>query len=220
VKQRRLLKDVFSFPEVRLAMNSLYDYDVFLSFATKDQEAAMEICQTLTQGGLRVFWSTNTLKEVVGKSFVTAIQESLIRSQHFVLYWTPEARTSDWVEEEYQTFYSQCYMRDKTSRRLVIIPDGREPITSLPPFLRNLQVAGSHRELVALLGGIEPPHVPAQEEFQPKAPKVATFVIATFLWLTGLAAGLGGIHLANNLGFWALVIAGLLLALGSVLDSL
>lgn len=137
-------------------MSPPFDYDVFLSFASTDMEAAKDIWQTLTRGGIRVFWSTDTLKETVGQSFVTAIQESLVKSQHFVLYWTANAKASNWVEEEYQAFYSQCYIRDKRFRRLIILPDGREMIASLPPFLQNLQITGSAQEVVSLLGGIDP----------------------------------------------------------------
>ena len=137
-------------------MSSLFDYDVFLSFASTDMAGAKDVWQTLSQGGLRVFWSTDTLKQAVGQSFVSAIQESLVRSQHFVLYWTAQAKASNWVEAEYQTFYSECYLKDKRSRRLIILSDGREPISSLPPLLRSLQITGSAQEVVALLGGIDP----------------------------------------------------------------
>jgi hypothetical protein len=137
-------------------MSSPFDYDVFLSFASTDMDAAKDIWQTLTRGGIRVFWSTDTLKETVGQSFVSAIQESLVKSQHFVLYWTANAKASNWVEAEYQAFYSQCHLRDKGSRRLIILPDGREGIASLPPFLRNLQITSSAQQVVSLLGGIDP----------------------------------------------------------------
>ena len=40
------------------------------------------------------------------------------------------------------------------------------------------------------------------------------------LWLIGLLAGLRILNVPNNLGFWALVVAGLLLILGSLLDGL
>lgn len=56
--------------------------------------------------------------------------------------------------------------------------------------------------------------------FTTQAPKEATFVISLILWLLGLLAGLGVINLPNNLGFWALVIAGALLLLGSKLDGI
>jgi len=56
--------------------------------------------------------------------------------------------------------------------------------------------------------------------FKTQAPKEATFVISLILWLVGLLAGLGVFHLPNNLGFWSLVAAGLLLLLGSKLDGI
>jgi hypothetical protein len=56
--------------------------------------------------------------------------------------------------------------------------------------------------------------------FKTQAPKQVTLLISLVLWLVGLLAGLGVIHVPNNLGFWALVVAGLLLILGSLLDGL
>ena len=60
--------------------------------------------------------------------------------------------------------------------------------------------------------------------FRTQAPKQVTLIIALILWLIGLLAGLHIIHLPSSLppttGFWSLVIAGLLLILGSLLDGL
>ena len=60
--------------------------------------------------------------------------------------------------------------------------------------------------------------------FKTQAPKKITFVIALILWLVGLLNGLGVMalpaSLPANIGFWALVVAGLLLILGSMLDGL
>ncbi|MEO6192635.1 MAG: hypothetical protein ABIS20_06470 [Thermoanaerobaculia bacterium] len=56
--------------------------------------------------------------------------------------------------------------------------------------------------------------------FNTQAPKQVTLLISLVLWLVGLLAGLGVIHVPNNLGFWSLVVAGLLLILGSLLDGL
>lgn len=61
----------------------------------------------------------------------------------------------------------------------------------------------------------------ARGGFTTQAPKKITLIIAIVLWLIGLLAGLGVIPaLPNNLGFWSLVVAGLLLILGSLLDGL
>ena len=56
--------------------------------------------------------------------------------------------------------------------------------------------------------------------FRTQAPKEVTLIISGVLWLIGLLAGLGMFALPNNLGFWALVVAGLLLILGSLFDGL
>ena len=59
--------------------------------------------------------------------------------------------------------------------------------------------------------------------FRPQAPKKVTLIIAVILWLIGTLAGLGVLHLPSgtgNLGFWSLVVAGLLLILGSLLDGI
>jgi hypothetical protein len=60
----------------------------------------------------------------------------------------------------------------------------------------------------------------ARRGFKTQAPKEATVLIALILWLIGLLGGLGVFNLPNNLGFWTLVIAGLLVILGSLLDGL
>jgi hypothetical protein len=56
--------------------------------------------------------------------------------------------------------------------------------------------------------------------FRTQAPKEFTVIIAAVLLLLGVLAEFGTIALPNNLGFWALVLAGVLLILGSLLDGL
>jgi hypothetical protein len=60
--------------------------------------------------------------------------------------------------------------------------------------------------------------------FRTQAPKKATLIISLILWLIGLLLGLGVVHLPSGFPpttqFWSLVIAGLLLMLGCVLDGL
>ena len=59
--------------------------------------------------------------------------------------------------------------------------------------------------------------------FRPQAPKKVTLITAVILWLIGTLAGLRMISVPSgpgSLGFWSLVIAGLLLILGSLLDGI
>ncbi len=130
-----------------------FEFDVFLSFASANQEAADGICRTLRQGGLRVFWAPDTLDDAMGRDFTDAIEAGLLGSRHFVLFWTAEAKESPWVTAEHKAFYTQCHIRAKGARRLVILPDGVEPTASLPLFLRNLQFARSAEEVLKRLGG-------------------------------------------------------------------
>ncbi len=137
-----------------------FEFDVFLSFASANHEAADAICRTLRQGGLRVFWAPDTLDDAMGRDFTDAIEAGLLGSRHFVLFWTAEAKESPWVTAEHKAFYTQCHIRAKGARRLVILPDGVEPTASLPLFLRNLQTARSAEEVLKRLGGGGPVHEP------------------------------------------------------------
>lgn len=54
-----------------------------------------------------------------------------------------------------------------------------------------------------------------------QAPKSITLIIAIILWVIGiLATVLGVFTLPSNLGVWALIVAGLLLILGSLIDNI
>lgn len=57
--------------------------------------------------------------------------------------------------------------------------------------------------------------------FRTQPPKEVTLIIAFVLWLIGVGATvLGVISLPSDYGLWALVIAGLLLILGSLIDNI
>jgi len=56
--------------------------------------------------------------------------------------------------------------------------------------------------------------------FKTQAPKQVTLIIAIVLWLIGLLGVLGMVAVPGNYETWALVIAGALLILGSLLDGL
>jgi hypothetical protein len=129
----------------------MFEYDLFLSFSSKDIERVRPIWQRLASSGLRVFWADETLRLSAGRNFVSTIQEALVNSKDFALYWTENAAGSSWVEEEYQAFYSQCYMRDKKTRRLLVVHDVPRHEQSLPTFLRQLQAVRSIDDLVEIL---------------------------------------------------------------------
>ena len=134
-------------------MSDVFDYDVFLCFASRDIEHVRPIWQELSSSGLRVFWSGESLKENIGQSFFSVIQEALEKSRYFLLYCTPAAMDSQWVKEEYETFYSNCYIPSQQKRRFVILPGLGFELQLLPPMLRRIQLTDSTTKIISILGG-------------------------------------------------------------------
>ncbi len=136
-------------------MKNIFEYDVFLSFASADKEYAKPIWQKLSLSGLSIFWSDETLKQNIGQPWFDVIQSALIQSKHFVLLASSQAMQSEWVKQEYQTFYSECFINGKGERRLVLFPIKDFDLSTLPPLLKNLQVAKKLDEMIFILGGVD-----------------------------------------------------------------
>lgn len=135
-------------------MEDIFDYDVFLSFASADKEFVKPIWQEMSLSGLRVFWSDETLKQNVGQSFFSVIQNALTNSRHFVLFCTPNSMKSNWVREEYETFFSECYIASGRTRRLIVFEGTHFDRSILPAMLKNIQSTSSSKEVISILGGI------------------------------------------------------------------
>jgi len=60
----------------------------------------------------------------------------------------------------------------------------------------------------------------ARGGFKTQAPKQVTLIIAIILWVIGLLGFLNVVAIPDDYEYWALVIAGALLILGSLLDGL
>jgi hypothetical protein len=133
-----------------------FDYDVFLSFASADEEIVRPVWQKLCFSGLRVFWSDATLKQNLGESWSTTIETALERSRHFLLMASHSAVSSNWVQREYSAFYNHCYQPG--IRRLIPIAIRDFKVAQLPLFLRDLQSvrlddANCLERIIELLGG-------------------------------------------------------------------
>jgi hypothetical protein len=127
-------------------------YDVFLSFSSKDKERAEKIWASLKSNGLNVFWSDESLKKNTGQSFFANIENALLRSNHFTLLYTTNALESSWVREEYESFFSNCYLPSKKERRLIIYSEEQIIRENLPLFLRNIQTTDNISDLISILG--------------------------------------------------------------------
>ena len=131
-----------------------FDYDVFLSFASLNENLARPLYERLTGSGLRVFWSDETLKQNVGESWFDVIQKSLESSKHMVLLWTQEANQSKFVKLEYESFIRESI--DDEGRRLIPLIQHGYGTETMPLFLRGYQgyeVNGNLKEVIYGLGG-------------------------------------------------------------------
>lgn len=137
-------------------MTDPFEYDVFLSFSSADEEVVRPIWQELCSNGLRVFWSDATLKKEVGNSWFEIIEKSIERSKHMLLICSENSMNSKWVQREYRAFYDSCYSQN--SRRLIPLLAREFKPNNLPLFLRQLQVGKITdsqfiEEIIPILGG-------------------------------------------------------------------
>ena len=137
-------------------MEDVFDYDVFLSFASTDEELVRPVWQELCLSGLRVFWSDAVLKQRLGESWFDSIQSALERSRHLLLIVSVSSMSSEWVKREYQAFYNHCYRPG--TRRLIPVLAGQYNVSWLPLFLKQLEAAhlcdrDALRGIIRVLGG-------------------------------------------------------------------
>jgi hypothetical protein len=130
----------------------MFQFDVFLSFATSDVGDIVPVYQSLVSNGKRVFRYDETMQRHGGRSFVEGIDHALMGSKDLVIYWTATAHASPWVQEEYRTFYSQCYVPDKRARRLIVFSPDRAADELLPAYLRQIQCVRTLPELLKAVG--------------------------------------------------------------------
>lgn len=128
--------------------NTTFEYDIFFSFSSKNQEEAQYISRILRGYGLKVFQSNEILKSDSGQSFFSKIDYALTNSKHFMLLCTPEAMNSEWVKVEYETFFNEYYLKSRQARRLIIMKGKRFELELLPSLLRTLQIAGEPKDII------------------------------------------------------------------------
>ncbi|AEE54306.1 SUMF1/EgtB/PvdO family nonheme iron enzyme [Haliscomenobacter hydrossis] len=126
-----------------------FDFDIFLSFSSKDRESARLIWEMLRGLGFRIFLSDEALKAHAGMSFLDRIDWALRRSQHFLLLCTPTAVQSQWVKLECETFFTRFHLAKPSQRRFFIFERGGKKW--LGDVYQNLQTLDEIQTLVEIL---------------------------------------------------------------------
>jgi len=76
---------------------SKFEYDVFLSYSSRDRPRAAAVVERLKAAGLRVFWDRDILAGALWRPKLT---KSLKASQCVLVLWSSAAKASAWVQAE------------------------------------------------------------------------------------------------------------------------
>ncbi len=128
----------------------LAPYDVFISYKDSDQEKGLErtedslkaqsIYTHLVTQGYSVFYSRESLSNVIGEKYEPYIFQALSTSRAMIVYGsTPEYINATWVRNEWQRYAKKMQKGEKDKGSLIVICDGFSP-KDLPPMLRSVQV--------------------------------------------------------------------------------
>jgi hypothetical protein len=95
-----------------------YQYDVFLSYSSKDASWAEWLQEALTQRGIKAFRDTDRL--VAGDTWDPQLQGAIVESRHLLVLWSQNARDSDWVDQE-RIYFEAGRKGSPDIRRLVFV---------------------------------------------------------------------------------------------------
>src|SRR5262245_26845055 len=91
-------------------------YDVFISYSRKDVDWASRLERDLKKRGISVFRDEERLR--AGEKWDQQLQDAIADSMHLVVLWSPNARESDWVEEE--RIHFEADRKGSTERRQTV----------------------------------------------------------------------------------------------------
>ncbi|MBR3597834.1 MAG: methyltransferase domain-containing protein [Clostridia bacterium] len=128
-------------------------FQVFLSFkntdlngnTTKDREMAANLYKELTQKGINVFFSEETLRSLGAAQYKDAIDDALDDAKVLIVVGTSvENITSNWVRYEWDSFYGDI-LSGKKEGQLFSYIDGIN-IKDLPRTLRQVQTFDASKD--------------------------------------------------------------------------
>lgn len=95
-----------------------YEYDVFLSYSSKDVAWAEWLYTDLKQRGIKIYRDKERL--TAGEEWQPQLQEAIEGSRHLLVLWSMNARDSDWVDQE-RIYFEAGRKGSAELRRLVFV---------------------------------------------------------------------------------------------------
>lgn len=140
-----------------------YDYDVFISCKSEDYRYGEEIYDFLKQNGIHPFIATIELKGMKDSAYVKALGKALDHSYHLIVFASSEDNiSSNWVTDEWETFYNEKNSGRKQGNILTILRD--MGVSKLPFLLRKFESFPYELYKERVLGYVETPASRARKE--------------------------------------------------------
>jgi tetratricopeptide (TPR) repeat protein len=106
------------------------EWHVFLSYRSVNRGWVLNLYDTLTELGFKVFLDQYVLKP--GDALVTKLEDALEKSQAGILIWSTDARDSEWVRNEYNVLRQKA-----TSDKSFFLLPVKIDATPLPTFAQT-----------------------------------------------------------------------------------
>ena len=135
-------------------------YDVFISYSSKDSATAQAICHELEDNHIRCWMAPRDIP--IGSKYATVITEAIISSKAVVLVFSERSAISPWVESEINIAFSnrkpiipykidKAHLEDYSEFYLML--NNRHWIEAYPDFKTRFA------ELVGVVSKVVKPHV-------------------------------------------------------------
>ncbi len=128
------------------------NYDIFISSSHLNQTEVEDIAYTLRAQNLSVFFFDESAEMFSENHFTDKIHEVLKNSTHFLLYCTPEAMQSKWVEKEYESFFREEYSTAPQQRKMFILKGKNFHPGLIPALLKNIEPSENINKVLLALG--------------------------------------------------------------------
>ena len=164
-------------------------YDVFLSYKSEDQKIAMKINSFLTENGLTVFFSEETLGDIGMSEYSDSIDKAIDSSSHMIVVASRvDYLSHGWVHYEWSSFANNLRCGYKSGNLITILtPD--IALHDLPLGLRHRQSFSTRNFAEGILPYLKSNVEKCHHTIKRKSlKKISAGILATAaILLTGLA---------------------------------